>query len=88
MRINIYAEELMFPEDARSIEVVQKLADTGKTFFGVRLFLYSSEFLHHGLDDDDRSAITIWGPREKIAALLRKMADGIESAKLEDEPQP
>lgn len=64
MRINIYAEELYDPEAApreRRMERAEKVADTGRTFFGARLFLLSPEELHDDHADDDRSAITIWG---------------------------
>ena len=75
MRINIYAEELPSPEDgARAVERVSKTADTGRTYFGARLYLLSPESLHDEPGDDDRSAITFWGPREKVATLLEQMA--------------
>ncbi len=75
MRINIYAEEL--PEE-RSMERVSKTTDSGRTFFGARLFLKSHEELHDTPDDDDRSAVTIWGPRARVARLLRDLADTME----------
>ena len=76
MRVNVYAEEL--PEDnARAIERVEKVAVTGTTFFGVRLYLKSASELHDTPADDDRSTITFWGPREKVALLLHRMADAI-----------
>ena len=74
-RVNIYAEEL--PEE-RAIEIVRKKADTGRTFFGVRIFLKSAKELHDALDDDDRSAITFWGPRADVAELLRRAAVALE----------
>lgn len=78
MRINIYAEELPDEEDPRATERVSKhVAETDRTFFGARLYLQSAAELHDEPDDDDRSAITIWGPRAKVAALLRRMADSI-----------
>jgi hypothetical protein len=54
--INIYAEEL-------TIETawVRKETD-GKVFYGIRLFFKSPTDLHHRPLDDDRSAITFWGP--------------------------
>jgi len=76
MRVNVYAEE--YPTDRR-VERVRKTADTGRVFFGVRIFLESPDALHDSPDDDDRSAITFWGQREKVAALLREAADAIES---------
>lgn len=75
MRINIYAEE--YPTDRR-VERVTKTADTGRTFFGVRIFLESPKTLHDDAEDDDRSAVVFWGPREKVAALLREAADAME----------
>jgi hypothetical protein len=77
VRINIYAEEL---PDERAVERVSKTADTGRTYFGARLYLKSPEALHDRDGDDDRSAITFWGPREKVAALLRQLADTMERA--------
>ncbi len=79
MRINIYAEELPAMDDVRAIQIVTKTADTGRTFFGARLVLESSSKLHDDPDDDDRSAVTIWGPRGKVAALLRALADQMDT---------
>ena len=88
MRTNVYAEELYDLDEVdenfhhRVVEVVKtKVKATGLTFFGARLFLKSATELHNTPDDDDRSAITIWGPRAKVAKLLRKMADEMEAAK-------
>lgn len=79
MRINIYAEELPDPEDEdRVICRVTKKADTGRTYFGARIFLASPESLHDDPGDDDRSAITFWGPRAKVAAILRQAAAVME----------
>lgn len=75
MRINVYAEELPDAEDPRAVAQVSTVASTGRTFFGARLFLKSASELHDEPGDDDRSAITIWGPRDKVAELLRRMAD-------------
>lgn len=80
MRINIYAEELPDQHDPRATRVVEKRTETGRVFFGERLYLHSPRELHDTPDDDDRSAITIWGPRAKVAALLRRMADEIDGA--------
>lgn len=77
MRLNVYAEELPDQPDERAIQRVEKIADTGTKFSGVRLFLKSPRELHDTPEDDDRSAITFWGPREKVALLLHKMADAI-----------
>lgn len=60
MRINIYSQEL-----TKEIELVSKVADTGITYYGVRMYLASPDILHHSPDDDDRSAITFWIPNAK-----------------------
>ena len=60
MRINVYAEEII-----HEVALVEKIADTGRKFFGVRLFLASAPELHHEPGDDDRSAITFWVPWTK-----------------------
>jgi hypothetical protein len=57
MRINVYSQEL-----TKKVELVEKTADTGITYYGVRLYLASPDILHHTPDDDDRSAITFWVP--------------------------
>lgn len=46
MRINVYAEELPDTLDERAIQRVEKIADTGTTFSGVRIFLKSPDALH------------------------------------------
>ena len=74
MRINVYAEEL--PNDRRC-ERVETTAKTGRTYYGARVYLQSAESLHDKDGDDDRSAITFWGPRKKVAALLRELADAM-----------
>ena len=78
MRINVYAEEL--PTE-REVERVVAKAITGKTYFGARIYLQSPEALHDRENDDDRSAITFWGPKKRVAALLRRAA-----AVMEDPP--
>jgi hypothetical protein len=75
VRINVYAEEL---PDERAVERVETTAKTGRTYFGARLYLKSPEALHDDPEDDDRSAITFWGPRAKVAKLLRELADAME----------
>jgi len=67
MRVNIYAEEL-----TSEFRIVKKKADTGKIFLGVRFFLKSPKSLHHTEEDDDRSAVTFWGPKEKLIDLFWK----------------
>lgn len=61
-------------EVERRVLRVSTTADTGRTFFGARIFLESPKSLHDEPGDDDRSAITFWGPRERVAALLREAA--------------
>ncbi len=76
MRINVYAEELT---DNRPVARVRKyVEETDTTYFGARIYLESASVLHDDILDDDRSAITFWGPREKVAALLRKAADTMD----------
>jgi hypothetical protein len=60
MRINIYSQEL-----TKEVKLVSKKADTGITYYGVRMYLASPDILHHTPDDDDRSAITFWLPNNK-----------------------
>ena len=79
MRINIYAEELPDLDDPRAVECVSTTADTGRTFFGARLYLKSANELHDTPDDDDRSAITIWGPRSKVVELLQGMINAVNT---------
>lgn len=85
MRINVYAEELpdnMTPEQvSRAVERVSTNVKDSypiRTYFGARLYLKSPEALHDKPGDDDRSAITFWGPREKVATLLRQLADAMD----------
>jgi hypothetical protein len=58
VRINVYAEETIYDESA--VEIVEKVADTGARFVGVRFYLKSPPELHHRAGDDDRTAITFW----------------------------
>lgn len=78
MRINVYSQEL-----TDEVMLVHKdgTDDEGKpaTFHGIRMMLVSPETLHHTIDDDDRSAITLWLPKsthrkEELADALYKMA--------------
>ena len=80
MRVNVYAEELPDPRNRRAVEVVTTTAATGRTFYGGRIYLRSAAELHDRPDDDDRSAVTIWGPPDKVAKLLRQLAGRLESA--------
>jgi hypothetical protein len=56
VRINVYAEEL-----TTETKFVTKIVD-GRRSYGIRLWLESSDRLHHTEADDDRSAITFWVP--------------------------
>jgi hypothetical protein len=75
MRVNVYAEELA---DDRPFEVVRTKTEEGEVFFGIRIYLDSSEKLHDTPEDDDRSAVTFWGPKMKIANMLRDAARKLE----------
>lgn len=56
----MYSQEL-----TKEVQLVSKTADTGITYYGVRLYLASPDILHHTPDDDDRSAITFWIPNNR-----------------------
>lgn len=82
MRINVYAEEL-----TDVVEIIEKKPDNRDvTFYGVRMYLESSDKLHHSPGDDDRSAITMWVPWTKagghdfqrVIKLLDMMAGTLE----------
>lgn len=81
MRINVYSQEL-----TKDVELVSKTADTGITYYGVRMYLASPDILHHTPEDDDRSAITFWIPNAKsysqkdFANLLDEMAELVDTA--------
>ena len=78
MRVNIYAEELPELDDVRAVRLVEKKSEGGIPYFGIRLYLNSPAALPDTPYDDDRSAVTIWGSREKLSALLRLMRDAVE----------
>lgn len=73
MRINVYSQEL-----TRDIELVSTVADTGITYYGVRMYLASADILHHTPEDDDRSAITFWLPNSK-SFTQQDLADVFEA---------
>lgn len=62
MRINIYSEEI-----TGEIASTTKTADTGETFYGVRVMLLSPNQLHHTETDNDRSAVTFWFSDQELA---------------------
>lgn len=55
MRVNIYQEEL-----TNEVDIITTVAETGITYYGVRVYLKSPPSLHYTEDDDDRSAVTFW----------------------------
>jgi len=81
MRLHVYTQEL-----TKEVTLVWKTADTGITYYGVRLYLQSPDSLHHTSEDDDRSAITIWIPNAKsytqhdLAEVFREMANIVDNA--------
>lgn len=81
MRINVYSQELT-PE----IVLVEKVAETGIKYYGVRMYIDSPDSLHHTADDDDSSAITFWIPnnhtfdKHALAAVFRHMANIAQGA--------
>lgn len=68
MRVNIYSEEL-----TEDFELLHKKADTGHSYYGLRIFLESSSRLPHDDFDDDRSAVTFWfpSPEQRRAWIMR-----------------
>jgi len=83
MRINVYSQEL-----TNEVQFEQKKSNTGRLYCAVRLFLRSSDMLHHPPDDDDRSAVTFWLPRgpkrrEELAQTFEAMAKIVREAPLE-----
>jgi len=92
MRVNIYAEEL-----THRTEIVTKKVE-GKTFYGIRLYLWFpglGPFIHRE-GDDDSSAITFWVPwtKEKgnnfdaLSSVLDDLMQEIKRAKVYDEVSP
>ncbi len=83
MRINIYSQEL-----TQEVELVDQRSNTGRDYQGVRMFLHSSDKLHHPPEDDDRSGVTFWLPksntrRRDLAQTFRNMADMIDHAPIQ-----
>jgi hypothetical protein len=87
MRINVYSQELLLDMDGEQDEVecgIQQ-SNTGVGYGFVRMFLHSSDRLHHPPHDDDRSAITFWlpksrGKREALATIFEEMASMVRTA--------
>jgi hypothetical protein len=86
VRINVYSQEL-----TKEIALIDQTADTGITYYGVRMYLASPDILHHTADDDDRSAITFWIPnarsfsKEELSNLFYEMGKLIHDA---PDPEP
>ena len=76
MRINVYAEELPYERAVECVETT--VSATGAKYFGARLYLLSAKELPNNPGDDNRSAITFWGPRRRVARLLRELADAMD----------
>jgi hypothetical protein len=71
MRINVYHEEI-----TRDFEFVEKhVKETGKTYYGFRVFLKSAPELHSTVADDDRSAITFWFGTKRDAFYFHQDAE-------------
>jgi len=69
MRVNVYNEEILLEYEF----IEKRVEETGKTYFGWRVFLKSAPELHHTKEDDDRSAITFWfGTKERALNFLNK----------------
>jgi len=85
MRVNIYSQELPLEMEAFGVQLGSQDSNTGIVYSFVRMFLYSSDRLHHPPADDDRSAITFWLPKSKekrnmLAAQFRRMAELVDRA--------
>jgi hypothetical protein len=90
MRLNVYSQELPLDADGshEEVELGLRQSNTGLAYSFVRVFLHSSERLHHPPADDDRSAITFWLPRswekrEALATLFEDMAGLVRAAPAE-----
>jgi hypothetical protein len=89
MRINVYSQEIITDGNKGPIiELVKQVSNTGIVYSAVRLFLHSSERLHHPPADDDRSAITFWLPksnerRQRLANEFELLAQMVRNAPVE-----
>lgn len=85
MRIQIYSQEL-----TKEVSLIDKEADTGLVYYGVRFWLASPDILHHTPEDDDRSGVTFWIPNnntftpEELASCFDRAAELIRSAPTPD----
>lgn len=88
MRVNIYSQELLL--DHREVKLVERKAENGVTYSGIRVFMHSSNRLHDTANDDDRSAVTFWLPkssthRSALAGVFSKMSMLVQKAQLATE---
>lgn len=60
MRINVYSEEITGEVDFITKDDVLGEDGSPTTFYGLRVYLDSSNVLHKTEFDDDRSAVTFW----------------------------
>ena len=74
MRVNIYAEELTLDIRPQEEKVRE---DTGRAYSAVRFYLHSSDRLHHGATDDDRSAVTFWGKKALLREVFKKALEAL-----------
>lgn len=91
MRVNVYAEEMPEPD---AISIIAKEIE-GQQFTGLRIPLYlpvtmpdgkqvRGKFMHSP-DDDDSSAITIWGKKDLrpiLIAALKKLDDHYDNGRV------
>ena len=75
MRLNVYSEEM-----TDDMELIVKEGVIGAdgdltTFYGLRLFMESSDKMHRTPHDDDRSAVTFWihGTTDDASALIDRL---------------
>lgn len=71
MRVQIYDEEL-----GEGVELVEQISREGQKFYGLRVWLKSSQELldHSTAGDDDRSAVTFWSAdRNRLHDLIEGM---------------
>ena len=82
----MYDEEL-----GEGVEIVEQTSREGKKFFGLRVWLKSSQALldHSTAGDDDRSAITFWSAdRGRLQVLIADMREAWIAGPMPKEPAP
>lgn len=81
MRVNVYKEEL-----TEDIAVVTKTPkNLPSKLYGVSFYLESSPKLHKSPEDDDRSAVILWGTSpDKLLELLANATKAVERFKRQD----